>query len=292
MLRFSIIVIALSLFTLPCFSEIDSSLQSYYDLAPGLTIPGGNPSQPTDDQWDMLYWWNLEEPTGNNGLSGIVFDGELLWITNSNSTTVFYLVNPQTNSLVGQITSGIPEPQRLRDLCTDGTYIYGGRESGIQKFEIETRSFVNQFTFPPGMSFPRAMAYDPASDHFYCGNFGSQCYEMDHSSNLIRSWSPAPLSAIYGMAWDYDAPDGPWLWIHDQTNPVSGCNVWQMDPATLTYTGYHITLNISTGNDMAGGLEYCQGLDPVYSTMLALSMSTPDQAAAFEMYPSIPRLRH
>ena len=255
-----------------------------YDLAPG-AVPGT--SHPSDEQWDWLYAWpDMEAQSGDNGMLGICFDGTNLWVSGRGVTedNMFYLFEPETGDMVDSFLTGTTSAWGVRDMCYDGIYIYGGEDGGLHQYDVQTHEMVGTIPTPDSMAFQRANAYDPATDHFYCGNFGSDCYEQDREGNLIRSWSPAPLTAVYGMAWDMDAPDGPWLWVHDQTTPVSGCNVHQLDPVTLTYTGFYVTLVWPPGLNMAGGLDYCDGIDPVFTTMLVMGQGTPDAGASFEMY--------
>ena len=283
----SIFILLMLVFSMTSLAISNEELSSY-DIAPGV-IPGAGASAQSDEQWDLQYSYDrLEAQTGDNGLLGIAYDGTYLWVSGAGPGPLppkIYLFNPWTGILEGEIFSGNPEQPRLRDLCSDGTNMYGGCELGLECWNIVSQNHVCTIAFPASMAFPRANAYDPVTDHFYCGNFGSMCYEQDRDGNLIRFWLPAPLNAIYGMAWDDDAPDGPWLWVHDQANPSNGCNVHQMDPATLTYTGFHISLNPpGSSNPIAGGLDYCWGIDPVFTSMLVLGQGNPDAGAAYEMY--------
>ena len=259
-----------------------------YDLAPG-AIPQIN--QPTDEQWDLqIAWEDMETQSGDNGMLGITFDGTNVWVTGRGTgPNMVYIFDPATGVMTNSFESGSTTSWGCRDLCFDGTYVYSGWESGVQCWDLQF-NFVTMLPFPAGQQFPRAIAYDPVSDHFYCGNFGSTCYEFDRNGNTIRSWAPAPLSAVYGMAWDDDPlSGGPWLWVHDQTTPSSGCNIHQLDPTTLTYTGVQQTVNVPpSASDMAGGLDYHGGVDPLYTSMLVFNQGTPDAGAAFEMYPAGP----
>lgn len=256
-----------------------------YDLAPG-AIPGQNSGG--TDPWYLIYAWeDMEAQTGDNGMLGIAFDGEFVWVSGRGVTAnnMFYLFDPETGDMMDSFPTGTTSSWGVRDMCFDGIYIYGGQEGGLTCWDITAHYQVSTIPIPTGMAFQRANAYDPATDHFYCGSFGQQCYEQDRQGNLIRSWYPGPLTSIYGMAWDDDAPDGPWLWIHDQTNPVNGCNIHQMDPVTLQYTGYVETVSVPPSNEqMAGGLDYSPLLHPLYTTMLVFNQGTPDAGAAYEMY--------
>ena len=285
--KLTVVLLVLS-FAVICYSKSESDPYPNYDHAPGV-VPGHY--QGTDDQWDLLYAWEtMEAQSGDNGMLGIIFDGTSLWVSGRGVTSanMIYLFDPATGVMTGSFPTGTTSLWGVRDMCTDGDFIYGGEDGGLRVFDIASQTMVSTIPFPGGMSFQRANAYDPATDHFYAGNFGSTCYEQDRNGVLIRQW-PAPTTAIYGMAWDDDALDGPWLWIHDQTSPMSGCNVHQFDPVTLMLTGFNVTLNVPpSAADMAGGLEYCSGIDPIYTTMLVFNQGTPDAGAAFEMYMDTP----
>ena len=282
----SILILLGLVFSVTSLAITNQELSSY-DLAPGV-IPGAGASAQSDEQWDLQFAYDVEGITGDYGCLGVAFDGNYIWVSSRGpgpNPPSIYIFDPEGN-LVNQFPVGM-SLGGIRDMCFDGIYMFGGRESGLTCFDIVIYQMITTIPFPAGMSFQRANAYDPASDHFYCGNFGSMCYEQDREGNLIRSWPPAPLNAIYGMAWDDDAPDGPWLWIHDQYNPSSGCNVHQMDPSTLTYTGFHISLEIpGCENPIAGGIDYAPDWDPqgMYSILMILGMGTPDMIAGYEMY--------
>ena len=281
----SIFILLGLVFSITSLAITNQELSSY-DLAPGV-IPGAGTSAQSDEQWDLQFAYDVQSITGDNGCLGVAFDGEYIWVsgrgTSPNPASIY--IFDRAGNLINTLPSG--SWITFRDMCFDGTYMYGGWESGLTCFDIVTYAVITTIPFPGGMYFPRANAYDPASDHFYCGNFGGMCYEQDREGNLIRSWPPAPLNAIYGMAWDDDAPDGPWLWIHDQLTPDYGCNVHQMDPSTLTYTGFHISLEIpGCENPIAGGMDYSPDWDPqgMYSTLMILGQGTPDMIAGYEMY--------
>ena len=286
--KFAVILLVLSFATLGfAKGEVATQMYQEYDLAPG-AFPEIN--QPIDDQWDLQVGWeDMETQSGDNGMLGITFDGTNVWVTGRGTgPNMVYIFDPVTGVMTNSFQSGSTTSWGCRDLCFDGTYVYSGWESGVQCWDLQF-NFVTMLPFPAGQQFPRAIAYEPASDHFYTGNFGSTCYEFDRNGNMIRSWAPAPLSAVYGMAWDDDGEGGPWLWVHDQTTPASGCNVHQFDPATLTYTGVFVSLDVPPSpSDMAGGLDYHNGIDPLYTSMLVFNQGTPDAGAAFEMYMDTP----
>ena len=288
MFRKTFIVILALLFAVTAFAKPAPVVQNF-DAAPGL-VPG--PALQTDPQWDLQYEFNAEGPSGDNGCLGIAYDGTYAWVSGRGvapNPNMIYLFDPISGAVMDQFPSGSASSWGCRDLCFDGTFMYSGWEQGMIQWNITTHAVITTIPFPGGMSFQRANAYDPATDHFYGGNFGSTCYEQDRSGTLIRSWSPAPLTAVYGMAWDDDDPAGDFLWVHDQGD---GCFAHQLDPVTLTYTGV-ISGNLQppiVGNAvgylyaLAGGLDYCQGIDPQYSSLLSFCQGTPDGAGIWEMH--------
>ena len=270
------VIFLLFVFSLPCLSQDAPSLYSDYDLAPGAK-PGT--IQSSDEQWELLYSWDLGNEMNPLGIS---FKNGYLWFSGPGVIEpMIYIFDPETGVLVHSFPSGATSAWGIRDMCTDMNYVCGVWEQGIYCWDPETYTLAETIPFAA----MRALAYDPATDHFYLGNFGSTCCEIDRNGNIIRVWMPAPLTSIVGFAWDEDDPDGPWLYIYDQTFPVSGCNLHQMDPVTLTLTGFCINLCIPPFyNQMAAGVDYSTELDPVYSTLLVVNQGTPDYAGAFEMH--------
>ena len=282
----SIFILLGLVFSVTSLAITDKEFSSY-DLAPGV-IPGAGASAQSDEQWDLQYEYMAETQSGDNGCLGIAFDGTYIWVSGRGAApnpNMIYLFDPITGVLVDQFPSGSASSWGCRDLCFDETYMYGGWEEGMIQWDINTHAVITTIPFPAGMQFQRANAYDPVTDHFYTGNFGNTCYEQDRSGNLIRSWSPAPLTAVYGMAWDDDDPAGPYLWVYDQGVP--DCYAYQFDPVTLTYTGV-VSGSLRSPSiypyALAGGLDYCRGIDPQYSSMLSFAQSTPDAGGAWEMY--------
>ena len=269
----SLTITLISTLTIPTFAQEGPN----YDLAPG-ALPGHSPTPPVDDMWDEQYIWEAELITGDGSMMGISFDGENVWFSGigvSPNLPTIYVIEPETSVLLSQFTTSYG----VRDMCFDGNYIYGaGSAAYILGWDPATYSVADTINFPGA----RCIAYNPASDHFYVASgFSGTCYVIDRQGHVISSWAPAPLSAVYGFAFDDDGPGGPWLWIHDQSTPVAGCNVHQFDPATLCLTG--VCVNLGLG--MAGGIDYCDNLVEGYSSILIISQGNPDQAHAFEMYP-------
>jgi hypothetical protein len=248
------------------------------------------PASPIDTPWDTLFTFRAE--TGaTNLLLGAAHAGGYFWASGggvSSGVTTDNKYYRYNNS--GVIIDSFPQPTNSgwgwRDLAYDGTYLYAGCETAtVVAFNPATGALV------PGMDFPkaaaaaivRALAYDPTTDHFWTGNFGSNIIEMDRSGNLIWSGSPAPLTSVYGMAWDND-PSGPWLWIFDQGTP--GCVFHKWNPITHTFVGESHALPLMPGNTagIAGGAELANTWNSAYWTMVSMVQGTPtDQVCVTEL---------
>ena len=283
-----LLIVFTLVFAVSVFAGSDKTMYENYDLAPGV-VPQHTPQM--DPMWDLQFEYSIEAACGDNGLLGIEFN----WVTNeiwisgrgNAMPNQIYRCDPVTGAYLGMFPTGTNSSWGVRDMCDDGVFIYGGEDSGLLCFDPATNAYVMTLPWPAGMSFPRGNTYDPATDHFYAGNFGTTCYEMDRQGTLIRSFAPAPLTAVYGMAWDDMDPLGPWLYVIDQTNPSSGCNWHQMDPTTLTYTGVIHTISppSSVGAISGGGeMTHAACWDPQYSSFLSFGQGTPDVGAAWEGY--------
>ncbi len=260
----------------------------YTDIYPELRTADFPPENPSDDQWDLQFNYNVTQITGDNQLLGVAFDGEYFWVSSADNNNWLYILDRNGNfiqSIQRPITQYYP-----RDLCYHGGIVYGGTGGGIVGWRTSdlpsTPGVRFTLPYPAGYPDPRGLAYDPATDHFYCANFSDNLYEMDRNGNLVRNLGPGRNA--YGLAWDNDAPGNPKLWVHTQN---TGCMLYQIDPVTGQWTrfGLDLTNQICPGA-VAGGLDYTIDWDPQRwrSSLLALGQGpASDHIAGFEMYPRL-----
>ncbi|THB81270.1 MAG: hypothetical protein D3926_02940, partial [Desulfobacteraceae bacterium] len=97
----------------------------------------------------------------------------------------------------------------------------------------------------------RALAYDPVTDHFWTGGFGTDIYEINRSGTVINQYSNA--NGIYGMAWDSHTAGGPWLWVWSQDGSGTVCS--QFDPSSGSYTGVTY-YGVNPPGGIAGGAAF------------------------------------
>jgi hypothetical protein len=248
------------------------------------------PITPYDTPWDTLFTLNAQL-TSTNLLLGVAHAGGYFWTTgagNSSAVTTDNKYYRYTNA--GAFVDSFVQPTNSgwgwRDLVFDGTYLYAGCEvSPVVAFDPTNGALVPTMNIPKpaALAIARALAYDPVSDHFWGGNFGSNLVEFDRAGNVIWQGSPSPSTSVYGLAWDSD-PDGPWLWVYDQTTP--GTTIRKYNPATHTYTGEIHTLPLMPGNTAgtAGGAEMNSTWNPSLWTMVCMVQGTPaDQFCVVEV---------
>jgi hypothetical protein len=239
----------------------------------------------TDQPWNLQFNYDVEATCGDNLLLGVEFDGTFFWLTGGGSPRKLYKLNP-----LGELVHWyyIAPGCTWRDLAWDGQYLYAGNESGGGTFSI---SIIDPTSTNPGVpigtilvsgqgtNFARGLAYDASSDHFFTANFTANIMEIDREGNVIRSVPPpVNCNAIYGVAWEYYSIGGSYLWLHNQSGSPAQNTLFQMDPVTLTLTGYSYNYGLLPPNTggIAGGLTYSNLWHPLGLPMLiVLQQGTP-----------------
>jgi len=191
-----------------------------------------NPEAPGD----ILYTWDIDALTGETGNLGVEYAFGYLWVTSrglvsplGNKLTKIDVSNPMVPVVVDSFTQGNSDAWGWRDLCNDGTFLYASVTNMVEQIDPATGLVVGSF---PGVNTPnRALAYDPATDHFWTASFTSDLWEFDRTGAIINQF-PSAVS-MYGAAWDNYSPGGPYLWAHG--DPTS--SILQIDPVTGTLTG-------------------------------------------------------
>ncbi|MBN1484140.1 MAG: carboxypeptidase regulatory-like domain-containing protein, partial [Chloroflexia bacterium] len=197
-------------------------------------------------EWALGYWW----VTGGN--SGV--DPNKLYKIDTSGTLVATYDQPASATDWG-----------WRDMAWDGTYLYGSASTAIDCFDpVNETMQANCLTGPQNPN--RALAYDPATDHFWTANWGSNIYEFDRSGTIVNQY-PNTLSA-YGMIWDMYSDGGPFLWVWSQDG-TPAAQATQIDPTTGNPTGVTFQ-GIDPGwvDNMAGGATAINGDYPGFEGML------------------------
>jgi hypothetical protein len=173
-------------------------------------------------------------------------------------------------------------PWGWRDIAWDGEYLYASDDTQIDIFDPVSGTVVGSQNGPENPN--RALAYDPATDHFWTANFSSSIYEFDRSGVVINTYPNSSGLSIYGMAWDDASDDGPWLWIFSQDgSPMLQFS--QFDPINGTFTGT-VFYGVDNGSGgIAGGAGFSTDWDPTLGVIFGLQQGTPDLVKGYEITP-------
>lgn len=241
------------------------------------TLGVGAPLSQPPPSWAVLFQHDVQAITGDSQCLGVEFDDSYFWVTGGNSSD-----NP--NKLYkfdryGNHLTSYDQPTTTawgwRDLVWDGTYLYASDTQNIEQIDPNTGTTTGVTLLGP-LDPNRGLAYDPATDHFWTANWGSDLYEIDRSGLIINQYTNT--LSIYGLAWDDLSPDGPWLWVWSQDG--DGCLCSQFDPRTGSYTG--LTYNGAIPPDgIAGGA--CFSLFGDVGTFVGLHQTTNDTIVGYEI---------
>jgi len=230
------------------------------------------------DFGDEVFMFDPETPTGDIRCLGIEFDGTYFWVTGAGDGSGTQNRIHQYDNAGTYIQSFMQNTSSAwgwRDLAWDGEYLYASDDTQIDIFDPA-------FNGPENPN--RALAYDPATDHFWTANFSSNIYEFDRNGVVVHSYPNTQGLSIYGMAWDDASQDGPWLWIHSQDG-TPGLTWSQFDPITGTFTGI-VFIGVDNGSGgIAGGAAFSTEWDPAFGIAFGLQQGTPDIVKGYEITP-------
>jgi hypothetical protein len=238
------------------------------------------------DPWDILFYTNAGDTCSDTQLLGCEYANGTFWITGANSGSMpnkVYRLDNEGN-YVGEFDQWSTSVWGWRDLTYDGTCLYGSDSYTIHAFDTTG-------TPMPGMNINapispcRALAYDPARDHFWSQTFAGLLYEFGRDGT-IYSQGNTGIATPTGMAWDNADPNGPWLWIFDQSG-IPPTTIHQYDPYIHVPTGFSYTVPMIPGctNQNAGGLAFTNEWNPAYWTLVGLAQAEPgDMLFTLEMY--------
>jgi len=243
----------------------------------------GVPVNPSDADFDVLDSFDIEAFSEDVYNVGIGFDGTYFWITEGVSQgsgmNQIYIVDADTYTLVTQVDqNGTTPGWGLRDLCYDGSYIFGSDDYQVDYYDPSTYEKVGAFT-SNAVSPNRAMAWD--GTYFYTGSFAETIFQVEWdgvsgSSATYTSWSTAVANGgTYGAA--YDTWDD-CLWV---STASSDGMLYQIDSDGNLIAAH----NISPEVPMAGGCTMApyDGAQQLW----VLSQGDPDMVYCFKVHESL-----
>ena len=258
------------------------SAQDYMEVSPNVG-PVTHNTQNQEAMWDLLLGFDITALSGAAGNAGAEWDGTYLYSTRWASNLI-HKYDATGTTLVEEFSiSGV---SGLRDLAFDGTYMYGGAAANtIYQMDFATKTLVGTIPSPVAVRF---IAYDAASDAFWCGNWGDPMTLVSRTGTNLGTIATTYISK-YGAAYDDVSAGGPYLWIFDQGSGAgTSQNVYQYKIASGTATGvmHDVTLEFPTAAGIAGGLFTMSDWQTGMFTLGGLLQGTPDNMFIYELGPA------
>ena len=249
-------------------------LASDADISPNPGTPGA-----ADAELNQLDSFDIDALGGSGRSVGVGFDGTNFWVTDAQSgggpLWIHIITGGSPHTLVTTVDQNGTSGWGLRDLCWDGTYMYGSESNTVQYYD-NTYVRVGSYN-SPACSPNRAQAFD--GTYFYTGSFGSDIYQVtwngvSGSTASFTVWSPpVPNGATYGAAWD---AANNCLWISTASGGADGM-LYQLDASGVLIATYDLTPEspISGGSTMA---NYGTDVDQLW----VLAQGSPDMVYCWE----------
>lgn len=255
------------------------SFASSQDASPWASVvgPGG-----TDADLTILDSFDIEGLTGGTVYNvGLGYDGSAnLWVTEGamqgggpiNYIRVISLSSPHT--LITTYDQNSTSGWGLRDLCFNGTYIFGSDDTVVDYYDPATGLKVGSYNCS-AVNPNRAEGWD--GTYFYTGSFSTNVYQVtwdgvSGSTASYTTWSSAIANAgVYGAAYD---GDWPCLWV--STASADGV-LYQLDMAGALISQYNLLSEVPS----AGGCEMApfEGNNQLW----VLAQADPDMVYCFDV---------
>ncbi|NUM69654.1 MAG: hypothetical protein HUU43_02305, partial [Ignavibacteriaceae bacterium] len=153
-------------------------------------------------------------PGMNGGTVGAMFLNGKYYFNRWNST-MMYRYNPDgPGGGPGTLSDSITYQGSVRDLATDGQFLYGGNATAtLYKMDPSTMATVATITLTGGST--RAVAYDPSRGGIWNTNFSGNIFLHSLTGTLLQTIT-SPLTGKYGMAYDSVPGQPAYLWVWNQ----------------------------------------------------------------------------
>lgn len=242
-------------------------------------------SQFSEEQWDVQFDYDLQALSGL-GSAGAEYAGDIFYVTKWNRNMFLRFASDGTfiDSLPLGNYSGATG---VRDLAWDGQYLYGGIAAGNMIAVIDPTIMSVISTITTSVASIRSIAYDQIRDGFWVSGWNDALTCVSRTGTVIATMTNV-LTAKYGSAYDPYTPEGPFLWVWDQSQGQGFPQlIHQFDLTTLQATGvtFDIKTKITTAgaNAIAGGLFITKGLAMGKATLGGVFQGAPDRLFGLEL---------
>lgn len=237
--------------------------------------PGGRAVLP------ILSSFNIETFSTNVYNVGLGWFGGNVWITDgvmqgggAGPNKIYVITGTPPHTLVTSYDQYGTIGWGLRDLTSNGTYIFGSDDTVVDYYNPATGAWAGWYSCA-ACNPNRAQAWD--GTYFYTGSFSNTVYRVtwngvSGSAATYTTWSTAIANnGTYGAAWD---ADWPCMWV--STGSADGM-LYQLNTSGALITTYSISPEAAT----AGGCE--MGSFGGMNQLWVLAQATPDMAYCFNV---------
>ena len=243
-----------------------------------------NPGTATgsDGFLDQLDYIDLEALGTSVYCVGVGFDGTNFWVTDAQDVggvgpnTIWVISGDAAHTVVTSFDQYQTASWGLRDLCTDGTYMFGSQDNTVDFYDIGTYAYEGYYTCM-AVSPNRAQAWD--GTYFYTGSFSDEIYQVTWdgvpgSIATYTSWSSSVLNGgTYGAAWD---AYNDCLWV---STASADFTIYQIDNAGTLIAAHMYDIELAGGCTMG---SYSGSVD---EQLWVIEQGTPDAIHCLETGP-------
>ena len=235
--------------------------------------------------WEALDHVDLSGQTGDFQMLGCEFANDYWYVSGGSGpvgTNYIYRFDREGNYVPPVIPQPSTSPFGWYDLAYDGHYLYGSEDGTGEIVGIDFDGNVRA-TIPSPLNPTRAIAYDPALDRFWIGDFTQNIYQIDRDGNVFNQVvnEGANELAVTGLAWWPQDPDGYKLYIFSRDGGTNQTRVTLMHP--VTYDRQTVAV-VEGGDFVAGGCGITSSYDDMQVTFGGILQSnTGDQLGIYQM---------
>jgi hypothetical protein len=183
--------------------------------------------------WDSISAIPVSTLTGDFQIMGCEFVEDEWWVTGGggpSGSNRFYRFSRDDEFL-----GSVPQPSTSAvgwfDLAYDSQYVYGSDNHFLVGVD---RQGVPQVSIPSPVNPTRAVAYDPASDHFWVTDYTQDFYEIDRQGTIVQQIPNSGTGelSVTGLAWYPSDPNGFKLYIFSQNGVGTLTRVTRLHPVS------------------------------------------------------------
>jgi hypothetical protein len=234
------------------------ALQATHQNSDVNDIIKAEPQTGTRAPGDILIQFDAQTAHGETGSLGAEWDGQYFW------STARGLVNPPHKlfkwDIDGNLIATYNQPTQssawgMRDMTSDGTYLYSGSENGFWKIDPATGTTTLMFSNLAPMTIIRAVAWVPTEQMFYTGSFSLGWYKFSPDGSQKIAITNPGLSGVYGMTYDKINDT---IWVFDQGSGGTDAKFYEYDYTSGVLTGKTWVVPMLSGltGQIAGGCFY------------------------------------